>query len=64
TAANSRVYRGGSIVVQVAGGIRVDLRDVVSNPANFEVTPEVSARALNADPRGQSGRWWWDAAVR
>lgn len=64
TAANSRVYRGGSIVIQVAGGIRVDLRDVVSNPENFEVTPDVSTRALNADPRGQSGRWWWDAAVR
>ncbi len=64
TAANSRVYRGGSIVVQVAGGIRVDLRDVVSNPASFEVTPEMSNRALTADPRGQSGRWWWDAAVR
>ncbi len=64
TAANSRVYRTGEIVVQVAGGVRVDLRDVVQNPDAFEVSPEVVRDAANANPIGQNGRWWWDAAAR
>jgi hypothetical protein len=64
TAAASRVYRDGSIVVQVAGGIKVDLREVISNPQSFTTAPEVSSQARNASPVGQTGRWWWDAAVR
>ena len=64
TAAASRVYRDGTILIQVAGGVKVDLRDVVGNPQNFTTTPEVSAQARNANPVGQTGRWWWDAAIR
>lgn len=64
TAAASRVYRDGSIVVQVAGGIKVDLREVIGNPQSFTTAPEVSSQARNASPVGQTGRWWWDAAVR
>ncbi len=64
TAAASRVYRGGEIIIQVAGGVRGDLRSVVRNPENFEVSAEVLQDAINANPVGQSGRWWWDAAAR
>lgn len=64
TAANSRVYRTGEIVVQVAGGVRVDLRGVVQNPENFDVKPEVAQDAAKANPIGQNGQWWWDAAAR
>lgn len=64
TAASSRVYRGGEIVIQVAGGVRGDLRSVVRNPENFEVSAEVNGQAVNASPVGQTGRWWWDAASR
>ena len=64
TAANSRVYRTGEIVVQVAGGVKVDLRGVVKNPENFDVKPEVAQDAAKANPIGQNGQWWWDAAAR
>ncbi|MFN9717115.1 MAG: DUF1598 domain-containing protein [Planctomycetota bacterium] len=64
TAASSRVYRTGEIVVQVAGGVRVDLRDVVQDGDSFEVSPEVVRNAVRANPIGQHGRWWWDAAAR
>lgn len=64
TAASSRVYRGGEIVIQVAGGIRGDFRSVVRNPDNFEVSAEMLKKAVDANPVGQSGRWWWDAAAR
>ena len=57
TAAASRVYRDGTILIQVAGGVKVDLRDVVGNPQNFTTTSEVSAQARNANPVGQTGRW-------
>lgn len=64
TAANSRVYRTGEIVIQVAGGVRADLREVVRNPENFEISPAVAKEAAKAHPIGQTGRWWWDAAIR
>lgn len=64
TAANSRVYRGGEIVIQVAGGVRGDMRSVVRNPDNFEVSTEVIGTAAKANPMGQNGRWWWDASQR
>jgi len=64
TAASSRTYRGGEIVIQVAGGIRGDLRSVVRNPENFQVSTVVLSTAVNASPVGQTGRWWWDAAAR
>jgi hypothetical protein len=64
TAASSRVYNGREIVVQVAGGVRADLRSVVKNPDNFEVSAEVVKKAIESNPVGQSGRWWWDAAAR
>ncbi|MFM7056390.1 MAG: DUF1598 domain-containing protein [Planctomycetota bacterium] len=64
TAASSRVWKGGSIIVQVAGGVRVDVRDVVANPDSFEVSADVVNSARNASPVGQSGSWWWDAAAR
>ncbi len=64
TAANFRTYRGGDIVVQVAGGVRGDLKSIVQNPETFEISPEVAKKAATANPIGQSGRWWWDAAAR
>ena len=64
TAANFRTYRGGDIVVQVAGGVRGDLKSIVQNPETFEVSAEVAKKAAVANPIGQSGRWWWDAAAQ
>ena len=64
TAANFRTYRGGDIVVQIAGGVRGDLKSIIQNPETFEVSAEVAKKAAVASPIGQSGRWWWDAAAR
>jgi hypothetical protein len=64
TAANSRVYRDGSVVIQVAGGVKADLRSIVRNPENFEISTEVAKDSLKAHPIGQHGRWWWDASIR
>ncbi len=59
---NHRVFGGKDVVVQVAGGVRADVLNVVANPAARQVSnapAEVAARA------GQlpEGRWWWDAAT-
>lgn len=64
SAANSRSYRGGTIMVQVAGGIQVNLRDIVNNAENFEVSEQVHGAARQASPIGHGGSWWWDAAIR
>ena len=57
TAVNHRVYRGGEVVVQVAGGVRGDLLSVLKNDAVYRQTP----RPL-ASPGTAGDSWWWDAA--
>lgn len=65
TAASYRAYRDGAVVIQVAGGVRGDLLNLVRDPAIFTESREVSQAAVQASPIGQSGtRWWWDAAAR
>jgi len=61
--ANHRVFRGGQIVVQVAGGVRADLMSVIKNSKVFKE----AGRLKNLAGRGRApqlpeGRWWWDAA--
>src|SRR5690606_10636146 len=55
---NHRVFNGRDVVVQVAGGIRVDVASVLAEAGKESNTPaEVAAQA-----RIPAGRWWWDAA--
>jgi hypothetical protein len=59
---NHRVYPGGNVVVQVAGGVRGDLMTVVTDSKLYKET----ARLASIRSRGQAnnlpeGRWWWDA---
>jgi len=62
TAAQSRVYSGGDVVIQVAGGVRGDLRRIVGDAERFVETPALREDAAAASPAGQPGsRWWWDA---
>jgi hypothetical protein len=62
TAAESRVYPGGDVVIQVAGGVRGDLRSIVKNAASYIQSPELAAVKTSAHPAGHSeNRWWWDA---
>lgn len=62
TAAHHKVYPGGSIVIQVAGGVRVDLDEYVTGRSKVSVNPELDAESQKATPKGQQdGRWWWDA---
>lgn len=55
---NHRVFNGKDVVVQVAGGVRADVIEVVA-----EAKKESSAPAEAAKKAGQlpEGRWWWDA---
>lgn len=65
TAAQSRVYSGGDVVIQVAGGVRGDLLSIARDAKNFVADAELVKDAAKAHPAGQSGnRWWWDAATR
>ena len=63
TVVNHRVYNGKDVVVQVAGGVRVDTNSVVKNQQNLKVSPEVGAvSAQSKAPALPVGRWWWDLA--
>lgn len=63
TVVNHRVYNGKDVVVQVAGGVRVDTGSVVKNQDNLKVSPEVGTVSTQAKaPALPVGRWWWDLA--
>ncbi|HBL47389.1 MAG TPA: hypothetical protein DDZ90_28795 [Planctomycetaceae bacterium] len=63
TVVNHRVFNGKDVVVQVAGGVRVDTNSVVKNQQNLKVSPEVGAvSAQSKAPALPVGRWWWDLA--
>lgn len=65
TAAAYRVYRGGSVVIQVAGGVKVDVRSLVGADARMNSVPALDGKVLTATPVGQDlNRWWWDAAAK
>ncbi len=57
---NHKVFNGTNVVVQVAGGVRVDanslLTDLQTSPRLGQVAKTAKAAELPA------GRWWWDAA--
>jgi hypothetical protein len=63
TAAQFRVFDGRSVVVQVAGGVRVDVADLISDKDRLQSAEELAARSDTATPIGQQrDSWWWDAA--
>ena len=65
TAAAYKVYRSGSIVIQVAGGVRVDLSSLLNDKSSIKTVEGLTAQTSAATPIGQdSNRWWWDAAER
>lgn len=65
SAANFQVYNGRSVVVQVAGGVRADVSELLNNRSKLVVDGELDGRERSASPVGQqSGRWWWDASGR
>jgi len=57
---NHKVFNGTNIVVQVAGGVRVDAKPLVANVAT---SPRLGKVADSAEPpQLPAGRWWWDVA--
>ncbi|APZ96716.1 DUF1598 domain-containing protein [Fuerstiella marisgermanici] len=65
TAAAHRIYDGRNIVIQVAGGVRVDVAELVSDKNRIKNVPELADRTNQATPIGQqNARWWWDASQR
>lgn len=63
TVVNHRVYNGKDVVVQVAGGVRVDTSSVVKNQDNLKVSNDVGTLSTKSKaPALPAGRWWWDLA--
>ena len=62
TAVNHRVYRGGEVVVQVAGGVRGDLRRVLKDSEVYRTGVRLENKFDAGDLESPAGRWWWDAA--
>lgn len=59
---NHRVYNGKDIVVQVAGGVDGQIRNVLSDPHIFRESAKLaSAQSKGRAPQLPEGRWWWDA---
>ena len=55
---NHKVFNGKNIVVQVAGGVRVDANSLL---AKMKSAPRLEGVAKTAKaPNLQAGRWWWD----
>lgn len=62
TAAHHKVYSGGSIVIQVAGGVRGDMSELLNDKEKLITNPKLDIESPKASPLGQqNGRWWWDA---
>lgn len=57
-----RTYRGRDVVVQVAGGVRVDLKAVM-NSDTVRPGKAVASTAGQAHAKAETParRWWWDA---
>lgn len=63
TVVNHRVFNGKDVVVQVAGGVRVDTKSVVKNQNNLKVSKDVGTLSTKSKaPALPVGRWWWDLA--
>ena len=60
---NHRVFNGRDIVVQVAGGVRVDLQKVTDNPNVFREGQRMESSVASARAASDTAprRWWWDA---
>lgn len=60
---NHRVFGGRDIVVQVAGGVRVDLNRIMSDARVFREGErmESSVASARATDDTAARRWWWDA---
>ncbi|NNJ25121.1 DUF1598 domain-containing protein [Alienimonas chondri] len=62
TAVNHRVYRGGEVVVQVAGGVRGDLNRVLADSEVYKTGVRLQNKFNDGELTRPDGRWWWDAA--
>lgn len=65
TAAHFRVYDGRNVVIQVAGGVRVEVSELLKSKDSMKTVEALTAEAAKASPIGQqNGGWWWDAAAK
>lgn len=65
TAAHFRVYDGRNVVIQVAGGVRVDMSKLLSDKDRMKTVETLTVEAPKASPIGQqNARWWWDASSK
>ncbi|MEZ6131397.1 MAG: DUF1598 domain-containing protein [Planctomycetaceae bacterium] len=65
TAAHFRVFNGNSVVIQVAGGVRADLSELLNDKSRMKTVEALAGQSKSASPLGQqNNRWWWDAAQK
>lgn len=63
TAAQFRVFDGRSVVIQVAGGVRAEVSELLKDESRRKSDESLTVHAAAGSPLGQqNGRWWWDAA--
>ena len=62
TAVNHRVFRGGEVVVQVAGGIRGDVNRVLADAEVYKAGVRLDTKFDEGELDRPDGRWWWDAS--
>jgi hypothetical protein len=58
---NHRVFNGKDIVVQVAGGVRVDVASAIKEAGAKESAELTTVAASAKASELPAGRWWWDA---
>ena len=60
TVANSRVYKGSEVVVQVAGGVKADLLSVLADASVFHEATRPGPSPAQVRTDTDETRWWWD----
>ena len=65
SAAHFQVFDGRNVVIQVAGGVRAELSQVISSKDEMTSVETLAKQTMIATPMGQQNRhWWWDAAAK
>ncbi len=60
---NHRVYNGRDVVVQAAGGVRVNGTEIAGSDQLVKADPKLDGLSDKAQRRElPAGRWWWDVS--
>ena len=61
TVINHRVYNGKDVVLQAAGGVRGDVREILADSSLSQESSELEGIAeQHSGQELPANRWWWD----